>query len=231
MNSKVKEKQKAIGLRSLGLSYSEISREVKASKASLSLWLRSVKLSPAHKHRLAQLQVASAIKGAQVKKQHRIDLVKSIIDKAATEVRPLNNSDLWLIGVILYWAEGSKDKAYLPGRGMIFTNSDPKMLALFLRWLVECVHVETDRIKFEIYLHDTHAYRVNAVRAYWSKAINRPLSTISRVYYKHGNINSNRKNRENTYNGLLRIKVAASSTLNRQVVGWVKGICSQCGIV
>ena len=44
---KLNEKTEAIRLRRLGKSYSEIRKKVNVSKSTLSLWLRSVTLTPA----------------------------------------------------------------------------------------------------------------------------------------------------------------------------------------
>jgi transposase-like protein len=43
---KIQEKNEAIRLRKLGQSYKEIKRKVDVSKATLSLWLRDIQLTP-----------------------------------------------------------------------------------------------------------------------------------------------------------------------------------------
>lgn len=49
---KLKEKIRAIKLRKLGKSYSEIRKQVKVSKSTLSLWLRDIKLTPEQEKRI-----------------------------------------------------------------------------------------------------------------------------------------------------------------------------------
>lgn len=47
---------------------------------------------------------------------------------------------------------------------------------------------------------------------------------IAHIYYKKGNPRTRRKNTGGTYHGTLRVAVKASSTLNRQIAGWTKGV-------
>ena len=64
MQPKIKEKNKAIELRQKGLSYKEILEQIPVAKSSLSLWLKSVKLSTNQKQRLTDKKRLSALRGA-----------------------------------------------------------------------------------------------------------------------------------------------------------------------
>jgi len=50
-----------------------------------------------------------------------------------------------------------------------------------------------------------------------------------RVYYKKGKINTIRKNIDNSYNGLIRIKVLKSTDLNRRIAGYIEGLIELFG--
>src|SRR3989338_3599097 len=141
MQEKIAEKQKAIELRKQGFSYREILEKIPVAKSSLSLWLKSVKLAESQTQRLTEKKIASALRGAMKRKEDRIVLTKQIKDKARVEVGKLSNRGLWLIGIALYWAEGSKEKEYNRGSRIIFSNSDPYMIKLFLKWLIEIVKI------------------------------------------------------------------------------------------
>src|SRR3989338_10887183 len=114
MIKKEKEKLLALTLRKQGLSYREILEKVPVAKSSLSLWLQSVGLSRKQKQRLTEKKLASARRGALKKKQDRIFRTKIIKEKAEKEVCKLSERERWLIGVALYWAEGSKEKEWNP---------------------------------------------------------------------------------------------------------------------
>ena len=231
MISKKEEKKATVALRRRGLSYGEILKRVPVAKSTLSLWLRSVGLSKRQKQRLTEKRIFAALKGAAAKRDRRILLTRQLQTQAHSQVGVVSKRELWLIGVALYWAEGSKEKAYHPGSGVSFMNSDPNMIALFLRWLSEACNVERERMRFEIYIHESHKENIKKVRKYWSSQTGFPIQNFSRVYFKKDKINTKRKNIGNKYFGVLRVKVSASSTLQRQIEGWTRGIYEYCRVV
>ena len=224
MQSKIKEREKAIALRKEGLSYSEILRQIPVAKSSLSLWLKSVKLAVSQKQRLTDKKRASAMRGAMKRKTERIALTKEIKDKARGEIGRLTKRELFLIGVALYWAEGSKEKEYRPGSKVVFSNSDPQMIKVFLQWLLEIIKLPKKRISFSIYIHDSHKNRVEEVKRYWSEKTGFTKENFQQVYFKRNKVNTKRRNIGNTYFGLLRVLVTESSGLNRRIQGWTEGL-------
>lgn len=224
-------KNKAIQLRKSGKSYSEILTDIPVAKSTLSLWLRSVNLSKKQKQTLTLKKLQACWRGGEVKKRKRIERSNEIIKQAKNDVGEVSDRDLWLAGIMLYWAEGSKEKEYSPGTGLIFGNSDVSMVRFYLQWLKKCLLISENRLVFEIYIHETHKDKIENVRQFWSEKTGLPLYLFKRVYFKKNKVNGNRKNKGIDYNGLLRITVRESSSLNRRVAGWIEGIKQQCGIV
>lgn len=221
MNPKLKEE--AINLRRQGLSYSEILKQISVAKSTLSLWLRSVGLSKRQYQRLTEKKLAAMQRGAEAKRQQRIDLVQKIRKDAKNDIKSLTNRDLWLSGIMLYWAEGSKEHENSIGNQVQFSNSDPKMIKVFLRWLKEIIKIPKQDIIFEIYIHETG----NTLRAldFWSKILSCDKNQF-RVYFKKHHIKkTNRKNIGDNYYGLIRVRVKRSSNLNRKIAAWVNAIC------
>ncbi len=103
-------KSEAIKLRKKGKSYSQILSVVPVSHSSLSIWLRDIKLSELQKANLEKRQVQGSLKGALIRKNDRILRSKKIKESASGDIDKLSKRELWLIGVALYWAEGSKEK-------------------------------------------------------------------------------------------------------------------------
>ncbi len=147
-------KEKAIDLRKKGYSYREIMHEIPVAKSTISEWLHSVGLSKHQKQRLTEKKLASAKKGAEAKHQKRIALTQQIIETAKKEIGTISKRELWLIGIMLYWAEGSKEKDYRPGCKTTFTNSDPDMIVVFLHWLKQICGRTFADITFEICIHE-----------------------------------------------------------------------------
>lgn len=219
---KTKEKAKAIKLRKQGLSYNEILKQAPVAKSTLSLWLRSVGLSKKQKQRLTEKKLAAMKRGWEVCRKKRLDNTEMIKNKARLDIGKISRRELWLMGTMLYWAEGSKEKKWNIGVSLKFSNSDPMMIIFFLKWLKEICLISPQNIIYELYIHETANWKC-AVR-YWSKIISVPSQKI-RVYFKHNKIKTKRKNTGNDYHGLIIVRVRKSTNLNRKITGWIEGIC------
>ncbi len=224
MIEKFKEKEKAIKFRRRGLSYSEILKEVKVAKSTLALWLRSVNLSQVQKQRITEKRLRAAHKGGDVRKSQRILLVQKIYSAAKKDIKKISQREFWLMGAMLYWAEGSKEKEGRPGLGVQFTNSDPQMIRLFIKWLFEICHIRKEEVAFDIFIHQNSKNNINKVIDHWSFYTGFSKKYFSQIYFKKNNIKTNRQNIGDSYFGTLKIRVKASSGLNRKIAGWTKGV-------
>ena len=128
--------------------------------------------------------------------------------------------DLFL-GIALYWAEGTKEKEHRSGSGVQFANSDVLMIQLFLLWLTNVCHVPPEDISLVLYIHVNQDNRIGKIKEFWFKNTGYRLKS---VYFKKHTIKTVRKNTGDTYQGTAVINVKKSSTLNRQIAGWVQGI-------
>jgi hypothetical protein len=225
------KKEKVIALRKSGKTYSEIMKIIPVAKSTISVWLKDVGISKSQKQAFTEKKRLGSLKGGLARRNQRINIYNKIVGEAELEIGKMTKRELWLIGTALYWAEGSKEKEGAPGTGIIFSNSDDKMVRLFLKWLIEIIGITKEQIKCEIYIHDNHKDNVNRFQKFWSEKTGFPLSHFDRVYFKKNKIKTIRKNTGDLYFGLLRVRVYASSSLNRKVTGWVKGINKYWGIV
>lgn len=220
------QKIKAIKLREEGMSYSEILKIVHVAKSTLSMWLKSVNLSKPQQQRLTEKKLAAGKRGGAARKEARINTTRDIVNRSEKEIGTVTKRELFLIGAVLYWAEGTKEKETTPGSGIQFTNSDPKMLRIFLLWLRNVCMVAEERIHFQIYLHETSAGRVREVVTYWTRNLGISEDRLGTVYFKKNKLATKRKNTGELYFGLIKIKVRQSSVLVRSIVGWANGISS-----
>ncbi len=220
----LKSREQAIALRRRGLSYRQILEQLPMAKSTLSLWLRDVSLSAPQKQALTQKKRDAAKRGAETKKKQRLLSTEQLKIAARKQIGNLSKRERLLIGVTLYWAEGSKQRASSVSVGVTFNNSDPLMVRFFKDWLLKSVGVMKSNLKFEIYLHDSQKYRLHEVKEYWARVLGESVVNLSTVYFKKNIIKRDRKNTENGYHGLVRIRVRASTNLNRTITGWVDGI-------
>ena len=218
-------KIRAIKLRKQGFSYSEIIKEISIAKSTLSSWLKEIGLTKSQKQRLTIKKRFGQLRGAMARKNWRIATQQKIYNRVQADIGVLTQRELWLLGVALYWAEGAKEKENRPGSGVKFSNSDPRMIRLFLHWLLVCCNINRNKIYFEIYIHEIYRPQLVGVKKYWASITGFSEENFKNIYFKKHNIKTRRKNSGILYNGLLRVNVRASSELNRKITGWVMGIC------
>jgi len=224
MIRKVKEKRDAIKLRRQGKTYTDILRVIPVAKSTLAIWLKEAKLSIPEKQKFTEAKRLASLRGGQAKKKERIKKQNEIYSRANLEISNVSDRELFFIGVIMYWAEGAKEKEYYPGSQLQFSNMDPKMIQVFLVWLLKVCKIHKNMLVFNIFLHETHKSRVEEVKRYWSKITGFPVPNFSTIYWKRNKLKTNRRNMEEKYHGVLKIKVRRSSDLVRKVAGWSEGI-------
>ncbi len=222
MVEKNQEKEKAINFRREGLSYSEILKKVPVAKSTLSLWLRNIGLAVKQKQRLTEKRLAAAKRGGIAKRNYRQAITEQIKSKARLDLKSISGRELWLIGIALYWAEGHKAKENNPSVRVRFTNSDPLMIKVYLKWLEKICKISLENIDFEIYIHETA--NIEKAKEYWPQVLNVPKEKFQKIRLKRNKIRTKRKNIGENYHGLLSIIVKRSTNLNREISGWIEGI-------
>ena len=168
-------------------------------------------------------------RGQEACRIKRALITKKIKDQAKKEIGKISKRDLWILGVALHWAEGSKGKK--EGINVVFCNSNPQMIKLFLKWLQQICKIPKKDIVLSIYLHETAVERAEEIRKYWLEVTNFPSAKFQKIVWKKNKINTKRKNIGENYHGLLRIVVKKSVNLNRKIAGWIEGIYKNCGVV
>jgi hypothetical protein len=218
-----KLKEEAIRLRQKGQSYTEILKIVHVAKSTLALWLHDVGLSQPQKQRLTEKRLQAVKRGGEAKRNQRLKKTQQIEDKALNQIGKISDRELFLIGTVLYWAEGSKQKPHNPSERVNFSNSDVLMIRMFLRWL-GAIGIPSNEIMFSVYLHDTARHRVTEIQEYWSKSLKLRINKFEKIYFTKGSTKSYRKNIGEGYYGQVRVSVLRSTDLNRQISGWIQGI-------
>lgn len=220
------QREAAIELRKQGYSYREIREKLAVSKSSLSLWLRDVVLTAEQRDRLAEQQKLGRTKAARTIQARRLARQEATIASARAQIGDVAQSELFVAGVVAYWAEGSKAKSWRPGEGVSFINSDPTVIRLFLRWL-RLIGVETDRLTFRISIHESGD--VPAAHSFWAAVVGVRTDQFMKPTLKRHNAHTVRKNCGEGYHGCLTVRVRRSTELSRQIAGWWEGIIGSIG--
>ncbi|MFI1470723.1 hypothetical protein [Streptomyces wuyuanensis] len=218
-NAKDDLRAKARELRLAGMTYDRIQVELGCSKSSISLWVRDL---PKPVQRTPAEQAALAARKRWEHEGPRREAARQAEkSRAAAEVGTLTDRELLLVGVGLYWAEGTKDKPHARRERVIFVNSDPRMITLFLAWL-DLVGVERTRLRFHVMIHESAD--VHAAERYWADLVGSDVAAFGKTTLKRHNPKTVRKNVGTHYRGCLVIQVRRSAELYRRIEGWWYGI-------
>lgn len=169
---KVREQEEARVLRAAGLTMPAIAERLGVSRSSVSLWTRDVPFTPGPDWGRPPDRRPRQPNALQRRKQEEIDC---LLEEGRRRVGTLSDRDLLVTGAALYAGEGAKRD------GMVaFSNSDPRMVSLFCRWLRHFFEVDESRLRVRLYLHE--GLDLDAATLHWSPGRRRPRRAVrSRV--------------------------------------------------
>ncbi|KAB1143955.1 hypothetical protein F7R91_23845 [Streptomyces luteolifulvus] len=218
-NAKDDLRAKARELRLQGWTYDQIEAELGCSRSSVSLWVRD--LPKPERTRSREEAAAIARRGWEAKLRIRDEERRRTKETAKEAIGGLSPRELFLVGVGLYWAEGSKDKPYDRRESVTFVNSDPGVIKVFLAWL-ELLEVERERLRFSVMIHENAD--VAGAERYWADLVRADHASFNKTTLKKHNPKTVRKNVGDTYRGCLVIKVLKGADLYRRIEGSWYGI-------
>lgn len=218
-NAKDDLRDRARELRGQGWTYNEIQAELGCSKSSVSLWVRDL---PHPEPRCTPEEQRARMNAGLARLRAEQDRVREETKRAAAAaIGKLSDRELFLVGVGLYWAEGAKDKPYSRREQVLFVNSDPGMISVFLAWL-DLLQVERERLRFRVMIHESAD--VPAAERYWADHVGADDGSFNKSTLKKHNPKTVRKNVGDAYRGCLVIYVLQSADLYRRIEGAWYGI-------
>ena len=216
-----KKKEQIQALRRQGFSYREILDRLpfKVAKGTVSRWCKDIELTPEHLDRLDRLKSGSwyrnRLKGSKAIQRRRAEEIANIRAEARAGVPHLTQKELWLAGLMLYWAEGGKKS------DVCFSNSDPNAVRLAMRWFREICRVPNE--KFKLYLNIHSGQNDAAMKTFWSRITGVSLSQFGKSYVKKEGT-GHRKNV--LYQGTIRINIC-DRNLFHTIQGWIEGLAQK----
>lgn len=228
--AKSRERLLARGLRRKGESIREIARKVSVASSTVSLWCRDIILTNVQLEELVRRDRRGAARGRMVaaelakkRKNERVSFNKNV---GFERIRKVSNRELFLIGIALYWAEGSKG---VRSERFVFVNSDPKMILIMIRWLKECMNVNSEDIVCRVGINEAHQTRIGEVESHWSDITGIPLTQFKRASFKKV---ANKKIYENFYEhyGTLDLLVRKCTKLFYEILGSIDGLSDKRSI-
>ena len=156
-------KSKAIALRKKGMSHLEISKALNIAKSTSSLWTKQVVLPYAAKHILILKELKGSEKGRLIrtlKTQSRNEGIRNTVRKEIAEL-VVDRALARVMAALLYWGEGSKTS-----NRVSFTNSDPELVAAFLKLFRYGYDLEERKFTLTLHLHAYH--NIKKQKRFWS---------------------------------------------------------------
>ncbi|MDX3851365.1 hypothetical protein [Streptomyces sp. AK02-01A] len=218
-NAKDDLREKARELRREGLTYDQIQLELGCSKSSISLWVRDLP-KPERRDSVEQAKLAARKRWDHelaVREERR----RRTKAAATNDIGAMSERELFLLGVGLYWAEGSKAKQHRPQERVTFINSDPHMIEVFFAWL-DLLGVSRDRLRYQVQIHESA--NVSAAERFWAGVAGVDVEALGKTTLKRHNPKTVRKNVGEDYRGCFAIRVLRSADLYRRIEGWWYGI-------
>ncbi len=217
--AKSKEQILARQLRKKGISIREIAKRLNVSRGSVSIWCQDVELTKEQIEKLHRNMVAGSyfgrLKGALIQRERKKEKIRRYFREGKKEIGNLNNRELFIAGVCLYWGEGSRKSP-----GARFYNSDPAIIKFIVKWFKEILHIPTERFLMYVTINKIHKNRVKEINQYWSKIAEIPIKQFRNpIFIK----SKNKKIYENAaeHYGTLCIRIAKGTDLFYQIRGWM----------
>ncbi|MFI9239484.1 hypothetical protein [Streptomyces sp. NPDC053079] len=217
VQAKTDMRARARELRRAGRTYDEIVAELGVAKSSVSLWVRDL---PKPQKTAEQMHEMSEARWAPHRRAQAIKRIETKLE-AAHEIGRMKDRELFLIGVGLYWSEGSKSKPHQLRERVTFINSDPDMIQVYLAWLA-LLGVQTDLIQYRVMIHENAD--VTRAENFWADLVGIDVTALRKTTLKKHNPKTVRKNVGEGYHGCLVVDVHKSAGLYRRIEGWWYGI-------
>lgn len=169
MNSQLR--QQAIDLRlRKELSYSEIRKQLRVSKSTLSYWLRDFPLS---EEKILELRRKGWQRGEASRERFRITMRKKreaknaiILSQQRIKLANLSGDAIFVAGLMLYLGEGDKKNQWR----IALANTDSELIKFFIRWLDQFLGIKQNRLKATLHLYEN--MDLEQEKEFWKKELN-----------------------------------------------------------
>lgn len=204
-------------LRAAGWSIKDIEQRLSVSRSSVSLWVRDVELGPEQQRRLLLKErlgplVAGARKAAAARETRRG------YQEAGRRLARERDAT-YASGCMLYWAEGSKARNTVQ-----LTNSDPELLAYFVRFLREHFEVQSSSFRLSCNLFADHVERQREIEDFWLRHLG-----LGRESLKASTVNRFSKYSQKKRTNKLPYGTAAVRVHSSRIVQTIYGSIQELG--
>jgi len=138
-----------------------------------------------------------------------------VCGQAASVIGEVDERDLLMYALALYAGEGTKREGSL-----VFANSDPRLIMVFLTWLRRQFDLDESRLRLRMYLHAD--LDLGAAQAFWSSLTGIPVAQFDKPY--RAAADSTMRTNRHVY-GCVGVAVH-SRLLQRRVLAMIEAVTS-----
>jgi len=217
-------RERALALRGDGLSVNDIALELGVATSTAWLWVKHLPLDRDTDRARRKAEHAKVMTDARWAERRltRDERRAAVCRAAGGAVGPLSERDLALLGAVAYWCEGTKSKPWRPNQEHVtFTNSDPLLLELFLRFVESRGRLRAE-LTYRVAIHET-ADAADAVD-WWAALLRLPVARFKRSTLKRHSPTTVRRNTADGYHGCLAVDVPRGRELYWFIQGTVEAL-------
>lgn len=177
-------------LRSQGWSLPELKRKFQVGHGTVYRYIQDTKILPKYKQIWLSKRKSSTHRMLDEKQKAKINAKKYVF--------AINSKEKLLILSSLYWAEGHK-------KDFSFTNSDPQMIKLFIKYLRDTLETPKERIKLSIRIYED--MNVEVCKKFWLNNSGLDRSNLGTVNVLFG------KKKGKLKHGMCRVRVRKGGSM------------------
>ncbi|GHJ50369.1 hypothetical protein Cs7R123_77110 [Catellatospora sp. TT07R-123] len=148
-------------------------------------------------------------------------------DAGQALVGALSEHELALVGAVIFWCEGTKEKPWRANDGRVtVTNTDPRLLRIFIRFL-ESVGVSRAELTYRVSIHENAD--ADEAQRWWAAQLGVPLECFRRATLKRHQPTSSRHNQAEGYHGCLVVTARRRRELYWRIEGIIDELDRRTG--
>lgn len=215
-------------MRRNGMSIKAIASSLGVSSGSVSIWCQSITLSDEQVARIRDAQIKAGHRGrligAEMNRKKRETNILAQEAIARSLVGTLTPRDQLMLGIALYWGEGTKAR----GSTTSIVNSDPETVLFARRWF-EQLGITRDLFNPCVFISEIHKPREKKILRYWQRLLEIPAKQFSRVVYIK-TVSKKIYENHDSYYGVLALRIRKGSSLKYRILGLIRACKEQAGV-
>lgn len=211
-------------LRRQGVSMNVIAKKLGVSKSSVSLWCRDLDFTKAERQLILRNALEAGnrgrMAGAETNRKKRLNKIARFKLEAIQDVGKVSERDIFMMGIALYWAEGSRKSR------MGFSNSEPELIRFMQGWFKKFLFIKQNELRQRIFINAIHRHRIDAVIKFWSSYLKIPQHQFGKPVLLKKRPRKIYKNHDSYY-GVLALGAKNSNNIKYKILGLIDAIKKQ----